>query len=98
MDYNTIMKQAYDIAYRQCIEAICNKLDSYSGFTIIAKDGDVIDMLKMIKQIYYNFQSYKYSPQAIRDAVRKFCVQYQDPSVSVTDYLSKFQASINFIK
>ena len=39
----------------------------------------MIGLLKIIKQIYYNFQSHKYSPQAIHDAVRNFYVQAQDP-------------------
>ena len=97
MDYNAIMKQAYSISYGQCTKAIRNELDLESGFAIIAKEGDVIGLLKMIKHICYNFQGHRYSPQAIHDVVRKFYVQSQDPSMSVTDYLKKFQASIDVI-
>ena len=97
MDYNAIMKQAYSISYGQCTKAIRNELDLESGFAIIAKEGDVIGLLKMIRKICYNLQSYKYSPQAIRDAVCKLYVQDQDLSKSVTDYLKKLLASINVI-
>ena len=51
----------------------------------------------MIKHIYDNFQSHNYSLHAIHDAVRKFYVQAQDPSTLVTEYLKKFQASIDVI-
>ena len=58
----------------------------------------MIGLLTLIKQICYNFQSHKYSPQAIHDAVRKFYLQAQNPSTSVTEYLNKFQASIDVIE
>ena len=59
MDDDSIMKQAYAIAYGQLTEAIHNELDSESGFSRIAKEGYVIGLLKMIKQICYKFQSHK---------------------------------------
>ena len=58
----------------------------------------MIGLLKIIKQICYNFHIHKYSPQAIHDALRKFYVQARYPSTSITDYLKKFQASINVVE
>ena len=52
VDDDAIMKQKYNIAYGKCDEAICNNLDSDSGFARIAEVVDVIGLLKMINQIY----------------------------------------------
>ena len=73
-------------------------MDLESGFARISEEGDVIGLLKMIKQICYNLKSQKYSPQAIHDAVCEFYVQSQYLSTSVSDYLKNFQASIVVIE
>ena len=85
VDDDAIMKQEYAIANGKCTEAVCNELDSDSGLERIAKEGYVIGLLKIIKQICYNIQSHKYSQQDIHDTIRKFYVQAQDLSMSVTE-------------
>ena len=70
-----IIKQAYTTAYGKCTEAIRNDLDLDTVLARITEEGDVIGLIKMNKQICYNFQSHKYSPLAIHDAVLKLYVQ-----------------------
>ena len=57
----------------------------------------MIGLLKIIKNICYNFQSHKYSPHAIHDALHKLYVQAQYLSTLATDYLKKLQTIIDVI-
>ena len=89
---NEIMQNAYWVTYIQCSEPLWNYLDAQDKFLEISKDGNVIGLIKLVKQMCYNFQSHNYAPQAIHDNMRKFELLQQDMH-QLNSYYLKFLLS-----
>ena len=64
-----ITQQAYDITLYQCTTYMCQELETKYRFQAMDNYGDVIDLIKLVKLICYNFKSHKYAPQAQHEAV-----------------------------
>ena len=59
---------------------------------------DAIELLELVKQIYYNSQRNKHAPQAHHKEVHELCVKQQDNSMTNSDYLKLFKSTANIIK
>jgi hypothetical protein len=44
------------------------KVETCTDFSIISQKGDAIGLLKLIKDVEYNYQVQKYVPQALNEA------------------------------
>ena len=69
--------------------------DRYKDFTL---SGDVIELLKLIKNQSYSCHSNKYLPQAIHKALHKLYTTSIDNSASCSGYLEKFQTVVDVIR
>jgi hypothetical protein len=92
------LKTAYSLIWGQCFDPMRQRLESTDSFQLIASQGDAIELLKMIKNITYNYQSQKYTPQAIHDAKKRFYQCYQPSSMSVQTYYEQFMNLVDVIE
>jgi hypothetical protein len=92
------LKTAYSLIWGQCSDPMRQRLESTDNFQLIASQGDAIELLKMIKNITYNYQSQKYTPQAIHDAKKRFYQCYQPSSMSVQTYYERFMNLVDVIE
>ena len=56
----------------QCYEAMCQKLEAEPGYDAVDAASNIIGLLRLIKQLIYNYQSYKYLCQVVHESLRKF--------------------------
>ena len=66
------IKQNHRISMGQCYEAMCQKLEAEPGYDAVDAASNIIGLLRLIKQLIYNYQSYKYLCQVVHESLRKF--------------------------
>ncbi len=84
------LKQLCTILLGQCTDAMKTKLKSLASWSMIEQNHDVLELIKAIKSIVYNFQSEKLPIESLGDAYRRFYLFYQKPGMTVNDYLDRF--------
>ena len=91
------IKTAYSLIWGQCSDVMRQKVEAYSGYPIISKHGDAIELLKVIKDVAYNYQVQKYTPEAVCEAKRRFygCRQLRHQSTQA--YFEHFQNQVDVI-
>eukprot|EP00957_Ditylum_brightwellii_P079092 6015591-Ditylum_brightwellii.AAC.1 len=80
----------YAVAYGQCSEAMRAKLESTDKYKAAAEASDVIQLLKLIKKIAYQYESQRYLHQAVHAAMRAFYLTSQKEGTTLKVYLDKF--------
>ena len=68
-DTSENLKQAYSVKIWQCMNVMRKDPKANSRYKQITKDQDVIELLKVICTIMYNYNYHKYQPEAIHEAV-----------------------------
>ena len=63
------------------------KLESNDDFEQVAEDSDAIELLCMIQDICFNYQSQKCAPLSIHEAMRCFYVQKQGKQMTCEAHL-----------
>jgi hypothetical protein len=96
--YNENMKSAYSVVWGQCSNAMRAKLESRDTHENIALAGDVIGLLRNIKDAAFSFQSEKYKVHALHEAKRRFYSLYQDRNMTVQAYMEKFKNQVDVIE
>ena len=91
-------KTLYALIWGQCTDILQQKLESTEGFADVWGQGQGLNLLKMIKNITYSFQSQKYPGQSLFDAKKRFYNQVQGRSVTVKEYFVQFQNLVDVIK
>jgi hypothetical protein len=66
------LKTVYTIVYGQCTELLKTRLQSLPKFEVARVSGDVISLLRMIKEVF-SLDGDKYAPMAVFQAIRKLC-------------------------
>ena len=66
------LKTAYSLIWGQCSDIMRQKVEASPGYELISQTGDAIELLKTIKTIAFNYQTQKYVPQGLHDALRRF--------------------------
>ena len=84
------IQQAYSLVLGQCTQLMLNKLKCKENWDLIDSNQNVIDLLKEIKSITYNFEEQKYLPLSIHNAKASF-YSFRQLSLSNADYLQKFR-------
>ena len=91
------IKTTYSLIWGQCSDAMRQKVESVEGFKGISEDGDAIELLKALKDAAFNFQTQKYTPQAIHEAKRRFYNCYQQRHHTIQGYLETFQNNLDVL-
>jgi hypothetical protein len=63
---------AYSLIWGQCSNVMRQKVETCTYFSMISQKGDAIVLLKLIKDVAYNYQVQKYVPQALHEAKNRF--------------------------
>eukprot|EP00957_Ditylum_brightwellii_P080391 6114552-Ditylum_brightwellii.AAC.1 len=80
----------YAIAYGQCSEAMRAKLEGEEGYKEAETESDVIKLLKIIKRLYYQYQSQRYPHRAVHAAMQALYLTSQKDEMTLKQYLDKF--------
>jgi hypothetical protein len=92
------MKRLYNIVYGQCSETMVQRLTALDNFEVdILGKSDAIALLTAIKRISFNFQSQKFEPQSISEAMRQFYAYRQGPNVALQAYLEQFTNNVDVV-
>ena len=67
--YEQNVQNIYSVILGQCTDAMRAKLESQQNYEQVSEDSDVIKLLRMIRGIAFNFQSQKYEPLSIHEAI-----------------------------
>jgi hypothetical protein len=87
----------YALVWGQCTDILHQKLVA-TEFTDAWEQGQGLQLLNMIKNITYSFQSQKCPGQSLFDAKRRFYNQTQGCTVTVKEYFIQFQNLVNVLK
>ena len=91
------IKTTYSLIWSQCSDAIRQKIEATEDFSNIAPNGNAIELLKIIKDIAYNFQSQKYMPHALHEAKKRLYNCYQARHTTTQAYLESFQNCLDVV-
>ncbi len=72
------MKTLYSLVWGQCTDAMRQKVEATNEFEKLSSNGDGLGLLRIIKDLVYNFQSQKYLSQAPHETTRSFYLCYQN--------------------
>jgi Zinc knuckle len=75
-----------------------SKVEAMPGYLVASNDNDGVELLKLVKQISFNFQSQKYLHQAVHEAKRRFYTQYQGKTMTAQEYLEQFNNHVDVLK
>jgi hypothetical protein len=91
------IKTAYSLIWGQCSNVMHQKVEASPGYVSVSQNGDAIELLKIIKDVAYNYQIQKYIPQALHEAKKRFynCHQLRHQPTQV--YFEYFQNQIDVI-
>lgn len=88
----------YSVIWAQCSEAMQTKVKSDSNFTAIHEGSDSLALVKVIKGIAYKFETQKNTYLSLDDAKTAFYTRRQGAEESPSDYMTKFQDSVQVIE
>ena len=82
----------------QCTDALKAKLKNISTFKLMNSTGDMIGLIKAIRDTSYEFEEQKYPILSIHAALRQFYQEYQRDGESEQAYLEKFQGRTDMLE
>eukprot|EP00957_Ditylum_brightwellii_P109785 8373248-Ditylum_brightwellii.AAC.1 len=88
--YEQAKETYYSIAMGQHTGTIRAKLESESRFVAIARDLNLIELLRLLKDLSFNYQSQKYPFLSVYLTMRSFYLMHQKESVPCNKYLETF--------
>jgi hypothetical protein len=66
------IKTAYSLMWGQCSNVMRQKVETCPEYSVVSQTGDAIGLLKLVKDVAYNYQVQKYIPQALHEAKKRF--------------------------
>ena len=92
------MRRLYNVVYGQCSDIMISKLMAVEDFeTDVIDTSDALGLLRAIKQIAFNFESQKFEPHAIHDAIKQFYTFRQGPHMTPQVYLEEFNNNVDVL-
>ncbi|KAI2493199.1 hypothetical protein MHU86_21348 [Fragilaria crotonensis] len=85
------MKTLYSLVWGQCTDIMRQKLEAHETFAGVSTTGDGLGLLKLVKGIAFQFQSQKYLPHALHEALKRYYNCSQGKFASAQAYLEHFQ-------
>ena len=68
-----------------------------SRYKKIPEDRYVIELLKVICTIMYNYNYHKYQPEAIHEAICHLCNMQQSPNMDIQTYFDRLKSQVGVI-
>lgn len=98
LNYESNVKTLFSLVWGQCTEALQAKVEADTNYNNMAKvPQDGIQLLKIIKDIAFDYQSQKYLAHAISDAVFKFWT-FQQGNLPTTEYYERFKNHLKVLE
>jgi Zinc knuckle len=91
------IKTAYSLIWGQCSDVMRQKVETCPEYSMVSQTGDAIGLLKLIKDVAYNYQVQKYIPQALHEAKKRFYNCHQLRHQSTQAYFEYFQNQVDVI-
>ena len=88
----------YSIVLGQCSEAMRSKLESDSTYDGISGSSDVIELLKLIRNIAFAYESKRYPYLAVFTGIKSLYGNYQRSYTTVDNYLESFTNLVQVIE
>ena len=85
------MKTLYSLVWGQCTDIMRQKVEASDLFSGVAIDGDGLGLLKIIKGVAFQFQSQKYLPHALHEALKRYYNCQQGKFSTTQVYLEHFR-------
>jgi hypothetical protein len=93
------MKTLYWVVWGQCTYAVRFRLEALDGHNDMSEKADSIALLKAIRALLVdNFQSHRYAPLAVHEAMCRFYRLSQDKHSTCQVYLERFQNCVDGIE
>ena len=83
------LESGFLIVLGQCSETIRSKLRATRGFDVIEETSDLIELMKLLKQIMFSQRSQRYEMHSLADANRHFYTFTQTAEMSVSEYYER---------
>ena len=81
----------YSLILGQCTDIMRQKIESHDLFAGVSSVGDGLGLLKLIKGVAFQFQSQKYLPHALHEALKRYYNSAQGKFANTQAYLEQFQ-------
>ena len=91
------MRTLFNIIIGQCSESMIYKLESTDEFETISANSDSIELLKAIKKVSFNYESQKFGPHALHEAMQVFYTCRQGERVTTESYLETFNNNVSIV-
>ena len=91
------IKTAFSLIWGQCSDIMRQKVETCADYSVISENGDAIELLKIIKDVAYNYQIQKYIPQALHEAKKRFYNCHQLRHQTTQAYFEYFQNQVDVI-
>ena len=91
------VKALYSLVWGQCTDALQAQVEAEPNFAQAKDPQDGIELLKLIRDIAFNYQGQKYLPHAISEALFNFW-EFKQGTLSTADYYDKFQNQLKVLE
>jgi hypothetical protein len=88
----------YSLILGQCSEVMVASLQSLKGFKAMNQKFDLLELMKSIKGLIYNFDGQRYHPMSLHLATKCWYSMYQGRDVSNAYYLEKLSTSLAMVE
>jgi hypothetical protein len=85
------MKTLYSLVWGQCTDIMRQKLEAHESFAGVSTTGDGLGLLKLVIGVAFQFQSQKYLPHALHEALKRYYNCAQGKYATAQVYLEHFQ-------
>ena len=96
--YRQNKSSLYSVVMGQCTDAMKAKLKGISAYSTTDENSDVIELLKLIRQSTFDFQSNQYPFLAIHTSLKLFFGQFQGYHQPVSEYMDVFMSNKNMLE
>lgn len=97
-EYKLKKAMVYNVIIGMCDETVKNRLESHGKYDVIDRANDVVKLIELIKDIFYDRSERKYAPMVAAKAVRAFGKMYQQDSESVLSYYFRFVSAMEHVE
>mmetsp|Transcript_1521 Transcript_1521/g.2238 ORF Transcript_1521/g.2238 Transcript_1521/m.2238 type:complete len:361 (-) Transcript_1521:175-1257(-) len=96
--YKLKKAMVYNIIIGMCDETVKNRLESHRQYDVIDGTNDVMKLIELIKDVFYDRSERKYAPMIAAKAVRAFGKMNQQDSESVLNYYFRFVSALEHVE
>ena len=85
------MLQVYDIIHAQCTDSMIQELHTYSPYEAVSDASESVELLKLIKLVWYTYQVKTHKPMDLIKAEKTFITSCQAIEETNISYLDIFE-------